>query len=226
MGWPSSDHRAQTQSRSRRRVLQAVLGAGVGGFAGLAGCTSRGETGASTPTAAVENYFAALEAGNRQRANRYAHADGEYAIGEEPSGPLAAALDADTITIEGPNEVALETAVRNRCREVDREFQSVATVLERVTARAETYLDDAQSWLEAMPEHRGNRLSAWAIPFLLAVGTIRELKERPADPIRTGDVKVSRAEVQAIMNQFEDDATGDDIGELRDRLRRRPLHEW
>jgi len=142
MEWPSSDHRAQTQSRSRRRVLQAVLGAGVGGFAGLAGCTSRGETGASTPTAAVENYFAALEAGNRQRANRYAHADGEYAIGEEPSGPLAAALDADTITIEGPNEVALETAVRNRCREVDREFQSVATVLERERVAIEAIADE------------------------------------------------------------------------------------
>jgi len=102
----------------------------------------------------------------------------------------------------------------------------LATVVRRVTARAETYLDDAQSWLEAMPEHRGNRLSAWAIPFLLAVGTIRELKERPADPIRNGDVKVTRAEVQAIMDRFENDASGDDIGELRERISQRPLHEW
>ncbi len=102
----------------------------------------------------------------------------------------------------------------------------LATVVERLTAHAETYLDGAQAWLEVMPEHRGNTLSAWAIPFLLAVGTIRELKRRPADPIETGNVKVSRAEVQAVMSQFADGATADDLASLRERIRQRPLDEW
>ena len=97
-------------------------------------------------------------------------------------------------------------------------------VIQRVVDRAEGYLDGAQRWLEAMPEIRGNTLSAWAIPFLLAVGTIRELEERPEEVIREGDVKVSRSEVYAVMNSF---AGGEDpsLADLRAKIRRRPLHE-
>jgi farnesyl-diphosphate farnesyltransferase len=102
----------------------------------------------------------------------------------------------------------------------------LGTVVERVTAHAATYLDGAQTWLEAMPEHRGNTLSAWAIPFLLAVGTIRELERRPADAVREGNVKVSRAEVSAVMHAFADGASADDIGRLRQRMRERPLDEY
>jgi farnesyl-diphosphate farnesyltransferase len=97
-------------------------------------------------------------------------------------------------------------------------------VIRRVVDRAEGYLDGAQRWLEAMPEVRGNTLSAWAIPFLLAVGTIRELEERPEDVIREGDVKVSRTEVYALLNSF---GNGEDpsVADLRAKMRKRPLHE-
>jgi farnesyl-diphosphate farnesyltransferase len=104
--------------------------------------------------------------------------------------------------------------------------EGLSVVVERLTSHAETYLDSAQAWLEAVPEHRGNTLAAWAIPFLLAVGTIRELHQRPADPIVAGDVKVSREEVQAIMTQFNRGATADDIQTLREQIEQRPLHEW
>jgi len=104
--------------------------------------------------------------------------------------------------------------------------ERVAPVVERVTARAASYLDGAQAWLEAMPEPRGNTLSAWAIPFLLAVGTIRELERRPTDPVRRGNVKIPRAEVEAVMARFEAGTTAADLGRLRERMRERPLHEW
>ena len=103
--------------------------------------------------------------------------------------------------------------------------ESLVPVIEAVTERAESYLDDAHAWLEAMPQARGNTLSAWAIPFLLAVGTIRELRTRPADVIREGNVKITREEVHAVCQQF----AGDDpppLGELRARIRERPLHEY
>jgi len=102
--------------------------------------------------------------------------------------------------------------------------EAFSPVIQRVVDRAEGYLDGAQRWLEAMPEIRGNTLSAWAIPFLLAVGTIRELEERPEDVIREGDVKVSRPEVYAVMNSF---AGSEDpsVADLRTKMRRRPLHE-
>jgi len=102
----------------------------------------------------------------------------------------------------------------------------LGSVIERVTAHATTYLDGAQAWLETMPEHRGNTLAAWAIPFLLAVGTIRELERRPADAIRKGNVKISRAEVNAVMTAFANGASADDIDRLRGQIRERPLDEW
>ncbi|MFB6140736.1 MAG: phytoene/squalene synthase family protein [Halosimplex sp.] len=98
-------------------------------------------------------------------------------------------------------------------------------VIRRVVDRAEGYLDGAQTWLEAMPEIRGNTLSAWAIPFLLAVGTLRELEERPEDVIEEGDVKVSRSEVTTLFATFagEDDPS---VAELRSKIRQRPLDEY
>jgi len=98
-------------------------------------------------------------------------------------------------------------------------------VVSRVVDRAESYLNGAQTWLEAMPEIRGNTLSAWAIPFLLAVGTLRELEERPEDVIREGDVKVSRSEVHALLQSF---SSGNDpnVADLRAKIRQRPIDEY
>ncbi|WP_254764249.1 phytoene/squalene synthase family protein [Natrinema marinum] len=101
----------------------------------------------------------------------------------------------------------------------------VTNVIRRVTGRAESYLDDAQRYLEVVPEHHGNRLSAWAIPYLLAVGTLRELRERPEDVVREGDVKVSRAEVYALLQQFEDGVPRSRLDELRREMSNQPLHQ-
>ncbi|WP_436924194.1 phytoene/squalene synthase family protein [Halosimplex amylolyticum] len=103
--------------------------------------------------------------------------------------------------------------------------EAFVPVIRRVVDRAEGYLDGAQTWLEAMPEIRGNTLSAWAIPFLLAVGTIRELEERPEDVIEEGNVKVSRSEVTTIFATFarEEDPS---LAELRSKIRQRPLDEY
>jgi len=98
-------------------------------------------------------------------------------------------------------------------------------VIHRVTDRAEGYLDGAQTWLEAMPEIRGNTLSAWAIPFLLAVGTIRELEERPEDVIEEGDVKVSRSEVHTLFALFAQEDSPS-LEELRTKIRQQPLDEY
>ena len=101
---------------------------------------------------------------------------------------------------------------------------SFSPAIRQVVDRAEGYLDGAQTWLGAMPETRGNTLSAWAIPYLLAVGTIRELKERPADVIEEGGVKVTRAEVRALLGAF---ATEDpSVDDLRAKIEQQPLHEY
>ncbi|WP_255169882.1 phytoene/squalene synthase family protein [Natrononativus amylolyticus] len=103
--------------------------------------------------------------------------------------------------------------------------RGVTSVVQRVIGRAEGYLDDAQRYLEVVPESHGNTLSAWAIPYLLAVGTLRELRERPEDVVREGDVKISRAEVFAVIQQFEQDVSRSTLEELRLEMSEKPLHQ-
>ncbi|MFC4450421.1 phytoene/squalene synthase family protein [Halorussus aquaticus] len=100
---------------------------------------------------------------------------------------------------------------------------AVAGVIQRVTRHARGYMDDAQRYLEALPESRGNTLEAWAIPFLLAVGTSRELLERPEDVVQEGGVKISRAEVMAVIQLFQSGGVErENIGELRAQLEEEP----
>jgi farnesyl-diphosphate farnesyltransferase len=93
----------------------------------------------------------------------------------------------------------------------------VARVIQRVTDRAAGYLDDTEAYLQAMPQTRGNTLSAWAIPCMLAVGTIRELRERPEEVLE-GGVKISRQEVYAIRKCFEEGVEPEDIPDLREEI--------
>jgi len=102
--------------------------------------------------------------------------------------------------------------------------QAFVPVIEAIVDHAESYLDGAQDWIEAMPETRGNTLAAWAIPFLLAVGTLRELRERPEDVVETGTIKVPRAEVNALLSVFDRKNTPT-IGSLREQMAAGPLHE-
>ena len=97
-------------------------------------------------------------------------------------------------------------------------------VIRRVTDRASGYLDGAQTYLEAVPESDGNRLAAWAIPFLLAVGTIRELRADPEAVLREGGVKVSREEVVALVARFGQDVPRSALDDLREAVANEPYH--
>jgi farnesyl-diphosphate farnesyltransferase len=101
---------------------------------------------------------------------------------------------------------------------------AVARVVTRVVDRATGYLDGAQTWLETMPERDGNTLAAWAIPFLLAVATLRELRARPEDVVRESGVKIEREEVHAVIAAFHEGVERSALAELRERIEREPLH--
>ncbi|NIB98857.1 phytoene/squalene synthase family protein [Halobacterium sp. R2-5] len=101
--------------------------------------------------------------------------------------------------------------------------EGVGNVVERVVDRARGYADGAQRWLEAMPTTRGNTVAAWTVPYLLAVGTMRELRDRPEDVVADGDVKVSRAEVHAVLTRVTGDFDRSALGRLRERISTRPL---
>ncbi len=124
-----------------------------------------------------------------------------------------------------PAEWLAEEDVPVDCVTDEENYGAVTNVIQRVTGRAETYLDDAQRYLEVVPETHGNRLSAWAIPYLLAVGTMRELRERPEDVVREGGVKVPRAEVYTLIQTFEDGVSRSRLKELRQEMAEKPLHQ-
>jgi len=100
---------------------------------------------------------------------------------------------------------------------------AVAPVVERTAAHARSFLDDAETYLTTMPLVDGNTLAAWAVPFLLAVGTLRELAANPGDALTEHGVKVSRQEVFAVLDAMEE-ADPASIGELRATIAREPLH--
>jgi len=101
--------------------------------------------------------------------------------------------------------------------------RGAARVVDRTADHARSFLDDAQRYLETMPLTHGNTLSAWGVPFLLAVGTLRELSARPEDALTDRGVKVSRQEVFAVVGTMTDAGRGS-LSELRRAITRRPYH--
>jgi farnesyl-diphosphate farnesyltransferase len=98
-----------------------------------------------------------------------------------------------------------------------------ASAVRRTATHARTFLDDAQAYLEALPQVRGNTIAAWSVPYLLSVGTLRELRERPGDALTATGVKVSREEVFAVVEAAR--RTGrDSLGELRTAIEGEPFH--
>jgi farnesyl-diphosphate farnesyltransferase len=106
----------------------------------------------------------------------------------------------------------------------DRHVGRVANVVKRTATHARTFLDDAQVYLETVPTTDGNTLAAWAIPFLLAVGTLRELFAHPEDAVTGNGVKVSRQEVFAVVSAMVETSDREMLGELRETISHKPLH--
>ena len=101
--------------------------------------------------------------------------------------------------------------------------ESSARVVGRTAEYARSFLDDAQAYLETMPLSHGNTMEAWTVPYLLAVGTLRELGSRPEDALTETGVKISRQEVFAVMS-VAGDAGRDSLAELRETIARTPYH--
>ncbi|MGQ4555966.1 squalene/phytoene synthase family protein [Halobellus sp. GM3] len=104
----------------------------------------------------------------------------------------------------------------------ERHEERAASVVRRTAEYAGSFLDDAQTYLEAIPLRDGNTLEAWAIPFLLAVGTLRELLARPEDALSSTGVKISRREVLAVVTEMTEGADRESLGELRREITAAP----
>ncbi|AUX08540.1 phytoene/squalene synthetase [Halalkaliarchaeum desulfuricum] len=101
--------------------------------------------------------------------------------------------------------------------------EGTAAVVERTAEYARSFLDDAQTYLETMPLSHGNTVAAWGVPYLLAVGTLREVGSRPEDAVCDADVKVSRQEVFAVISEMTGDSR-ESLSHLREIISRQPYH--
>ena len=101
--------------------------------------------------------------------------------------------------------------------------EGAAAVVGRTVSHAQSFLDDAEGYLQAMPIRHGNTLAAWGVPFLLAVGTLRELTARPEDALTERGVKISRQEVFAVMHAMSDEGR-ESLSDLRESVSRQPYH--
>ncbi|MFW6320596.1 MAG: phytoene/squalene synthase family protein [Halohasta sp.] len=98
-----------------------------------------------------------------------------------------------------------------------------AEVVSRTASHAQSFLTDAEGYLQAMPLRHGNTLAAWGVPFLLAVGTLRELTARPEDALTERGVKISRQEVFAVMKAMRT-GSKESLAEIRKTISRQPYH--
>lgn len=98
-----------------------------------------------------------------------------------------------------------------------------ASVVRRTTSLARSYVDDAQTYLQHIPLRDGNTLEAWAVPFLLAVGTLRELGDNPEDALTGNGVKVSRQEVFAVVSAVTSKGR-DSLPRFREHIAEEPFH--
>jgi farnesyl-diphosphate farnesyltransferase len=101
--------------------------------------------------------------------------------------------------------------------------EEAAEVVSRTASHAQSFLGDAEGYLQAMPLRHGNTLAAWGVPFLLAVGTLRELTASPEDALTERGVKVSRQEVFAVMSAMRSGGK-ESLSELRKTISKRPYH--
>jgi farnesyl-diphosphate farnesyltransferase len=123
-------------------------------------------------------------------------------------------LPASWLTAEGvPQEAVIDAKYRD----------SAAAVVSRTAAHARSFLDGAERYLHAMPLRHGNTLAAWGVPFLLAVGTLRELTASPADALTEQGLKISRQEVYAVLDAM-DEADREALSEFRAIIDREPFH--
>jgi farnesyl-diphosphate farnesyltransferase len=101
---------------------------------------------------------------------------------------------------------------------------AVGRVVGRTAEFARTFLDDAETYLEHVPLVEGNTLEAWAIPFLLAVGTLRELSASPERAVDGRGVKVSREEVFAVVAAMSENDR-ESLPEFREAIASHPFHQ-
>ena len=102
---------------------------------------------------------------------------------------------------------------------------AVDRVVQRLVDHAATYAPGARRYLECIPEGDAMLLEAAGLPYLLALGTLRELRERSRESVeRATTVKLPREEVETLFAEVDDGLTQAELTRLAEAVRAGPYH--
>jgi farnesyl-diphosphate farnesyltransferase len=125
-------------------------------------------------------------------------------------------LPAEWLAEEGVGHAAVDDPDR---------IPGVARVVRRLTDHAAEYAPGARRYLACLPEGHAMLLEAMGMPYLLALGTIRELRGRSREAVEhAATVKLQREEVEALLAEVEAGLTQAELTRLADRVRAGPYH--
>jgi farnesyl-diphosphate farnesyltransferase len=125
-------------------------------------------------------------------------------------------LPAEWLAEEGVDHAAVGDPSRSAA--VDR-------VVRRLVDHAATYAPGARRYLECVPEGDAMLLEAASLPYLLALGTLRELRERSHESVdQASTVKLPREEVEALFAEVDDGLTQAELTRLAEAVRAGPYH--
>jgi farnesyl-diphosphate farnesyltransferase len=115
-----------------------------------------------------------------------------------------------------PEEWLAEEGIDHEAVADPEETDAVARVVRRVTDHAAEHAPGARRYLTDVPREQG-LLGSMSLPYLLAIGTIRELNGRTEDAVEQNDaVKLERHEVEALFAEMASDPDQDDVSEIED----------
>jgi farnesyl-diphosphate farnesyltransferase len=124
-----------------------------------------------------------------------------------------------------PGEWLAEEGIGHEAVDDPDAVEAVANVVERVVAHAEAHADGARRYLRALPEGEYKLLESMALPYLLALGTARELHGRSRDVVeRAATVKLDREEVETLLVEMRRGVTQADLDRLAAVVREQPYH--
>lgn len=104
-------------------------------------------------------------------------------------------------------------------------ISGVARVVRRLVDHAEAYAPGARRYLERIPEGEAMLLESMGMPYLLALGTVRELRGRSREAVeRARPVKLRRAEVETLYAEVDDGLTQAELTRLAEAVRVGPYH--
>lgn len=108
----------------------------------------------------------------------------------------------------------------------DEYIKNTEMALNEVIEETSNKVKHARKYLKNISQLDKGCMSAWSIPYLLSVSTLRELKDNSEKSLREGGVKMDRNEVYAIINEINKETTYEDLLDIERKVEENPYHNF